>query len=146
MTRIILRLGLASILGGILGYERELKAKSAGIRTHMLVAVGAALCVLIAAGQRKLTWRNFRVSVAESFATTRVRTETPMGIIITAVAVFDTHMDRKPVAIMNPPTTPPGLVPMARTVTSAILRCRFHRCMARARMNPPMNRKMMLLP
>lgn len=46
LTRIILRLGLASILGGILGYERELKAKSAGMRTHMLVAVGAALFVV----------------------------------------------------------------------------------------------------
>lgn len=46
LTRIILRLGLASILGGILGYEREIKAKSAGIRTHMLVAVGAALFVI----------------------------------------------------------------------------------------------------
>ncbi|AUM72945.1 methyltransferase [Paracoccus jeotgali] len=46
LTRITLRLGLASILGGILGYERELKAKSAGIRTHMLVAVGAALFVI----------------------------------------------------------------------------------------------------
>ncbi len=33
-------------------------------------AVGAALCVLIAAGQRKLTWRNFITSVAESFTTT----------------------------------------------------------------------------
>ena len=46
MTRIILRLGLAAILGGILGYERELKARSAGVRTHMLVAVGAALFVV----------------------------------------------------------------------------------------------------
>ncbi len=46
MTRIVLRLVLAAILGGIIGYERELKASSAGVRTHMLVAVGAALFVL----------------------------------------------------------------------------------------------------
>jgi len=46
MTRIVVRLMLAAILGGILGYERELKARSAGVRTHMLVAVGAALFVL----------------------------------------------------------------------------------------------------
>lgn len=46
ITRITLRLLLAAILGGILGYERELKARSAGIRTHMLVAVGAALFVV----------------------------------------------------------------------------------------------------
>lgn len=33
-------------------------------------AVGAALCALIAAAQRKLTWYNFRVSVGEAFITT----------------------------------------------------------------------------
>lgn len=33
-------------------------------------AVGAALCALIAAAQGKLTWRNFRLSVGESFTTT----------------------------------------------------------------------------
>jgi putative Mg2+ transporter-C (MgtC) family protein len=46
MTRIVVRLLLAAILGGIVGYERERKARSAGVRTHMLVAVGAALFVL----------------------------------------------------------------------------------------------------
>lgn len=46
ITRITLRLLLAAVLGGILGYERELKARSAGMRTHMLVAVGAALFVI----------------------------------------------------------------------------------------------------
>lgn len=46
ITRITLRLVLAAVLGGILGYERELKARNAGVRTHMLVAVGAALFVI----------------------------------------------------------------------------------------------------
>ncbi len=46
MTRIVVRLVMAALLGGILGYERERKARSAGVRTHMLVAVGAALFVL----------------------------------------------------------------------------------------------------
>ncbi len=46
ITRITLRLALAAILGGMLGYERELRARSAGVRTHMLVAVGAALFVI----------------------------------------------------------------------------------------------------
>lgn len=46
MTRIALRLLLAAILGGVIGYERERKASSAGVRTHMLVALGAALFVL----------------------------------------------------------------------------------------------------
>lgn len=46
ITRITLRLVLAAVLGGILGYERERKGRSAGVRTHMLVAVGAALFVI----------------------------------------------------------------------------------------------------
>lgn len=47
ITRIVTRLLLAALLGGVLGYEREHKGKSAGIRTHMLVAMGAALFTLV---------------------------------------------------------------------------------------------------
>lgn len=46
LTVITVRLVLAALLGGVLGYERERKAHSAGLRTHMLVAVGAALFVI----------------------------------------------------------------------------------------------------
>ena len=46
-ARITLRLLIAAILGGLFGFERESKGKSAGLRTHMLVALGAALFVLI---------------------------------------------------------------------------------------------------
>lgn len=46
-TRVLLRLLLAAVLGGILGYEREHHGKAAGFRTHMLVAMGAALFVLV---------------------------------------------------------------------------------------------------
>jgi len=47
VVRITIRLLLAAILGGILGFEREQKGKSAGLRTHMLVALGAALFIMI---------------------------------------------------------------------------------------------------
>ena len=47
VTRITLRLLVAATLGGLLGYEREQQGKSAGVRTHMMVAIGAALFVLI---------------------------------------------------------------------------------------------------
>ncbi len=47
ITRISVRLFMAALLGGILGFEREQRGKAAGIRTHMLVAIGAALFVLI---------------------------------------------------------------------------------------------------
>ncbi len=41
------RLCLALALGAIIGLERELRHKPAGLRTHMLVSLGAALLVLI---------------------------------------------------------------------------------------------------
>jgi len=47
LTRISLRLAVALLLGGLLGYEREAHGKSAGLRTHMLVSMGAALFVLM---------------------------------------------------------------------------------------------------
>lgn len=47
ITRITLRLLVAAILGGMLGYERERQGKNAGVRTHMLVAIGAALFILV---------------------------------------------------------------------------------------------------
>jgi putative Mg2+ transporter-C (MgtC) family protein len=46
VTRILVRLLMAAVLGAVLGFEREHRGKSAGVRTHMLVSVGAALFVL----------------------------------------------------------------------------------------------------
>jgi putative Mg2+ transporter-C (MgtC) family protein len=40
---ILVRLWVAAILGGVVGYERASTGKRAGLRTHMLVAMGAAL-------------------------------------------------------------------------------------------------------
>lgn len=42
-----LRLLGAAILGSAIGYERELRGKGAGIRTHLLVGMGAALFMII---------------------------------------------------------------------------------------------------
>lgn len=47
LGEIVLRLGLAALLGGVLGLERELREKAAGLRTHMLVSLGAATFVLL---------------------------------------------------------------------------------------------------
>jgi putative Mg2+ transporter-C (MgtC) family protein len=46
-TRVIVRLMLAAALGGLLGFSRERDGKSAGLRTHMLVAMGSALFVMV---------------------------------------------------------------------------------------------------
>ncbi|WAH54969.1 MgtC/SapB family protein [Pseudomonas silvicola] len=47
LTRVAIRLLMAAILGGVLGFEREHKGKAAGVRTHMLVSLGAALFILV---------------------------------------------------------------------------------------------------
>ena len=47
-ARIVLRLLAAVILGGLVGLERETAGKAAGLRTHMLVALGAALTLVVA--------------------------------------------------------------------------------------------------
>lgn len=46
-VRVCTRLLFAAFLGGLLGYEREYKGKSAGLRTHMLVCVGAAIFIMV---------------------------------------------------------------------------------------------------
>jgi putative Mg2+ transporter-C (MgtC) family protein len=46
-STIVLRLALALLVGFILGLNRWLHHKSAGIRTHSLVAIGSALAVML---------------------------------------------------------------------------------------------------
>ena len=43
----ILRLLLGGLMGGVIGLEREFRAKEAGLRTHFIVALGSALFMLI---------------------------------------------------------------------------------------------------
>lgn len=44
---ILLRLGLALTMSGAIGWNRQRRHKPAGLRTHMLISIGAALFVLI---------------------------------------------------------------------------------------------------
>lgn len=47
-TRVALRLCLAVLLGALIGFEREMRGSAAGLRTHMLVALGVALIIVAA--------------------------------------------------------------------------------------------------
>lgn len=44
---VVLRLLLAILLGGIVGFEREVRKRPAGLRTHILVSMAAATFTLI---------------------------------------------------------------------------------------------------
>jgi putative Mg2+ transporter-C (MgtC) family protein len=46
LARIVIRLLVAMLLGAVVGVQREHTGKPAGVRTHMLVSLGAALFVL----------------------------------------------------------------------------------------------------
>jgi putative Mg2+ transporter-C (MgtC) family protein len=48
LVRLIIRLLVAMLFGAVVGFQRERTGKPAGLRTHMLVSVGAALFVLAA--------------------------------------------------------------------------------------------------
>ena len=54
-AEVLLRVVLAGVLGGAIGTEREIREREAGLRTHLLVAVGAALFTLVSA----YAWRDF---------------------------------------------------------------------------------------
>ena len=45
----LFRLALAAALGGVIGFERELRDREAGLRTHMLVCLGSALFTIVSA-------------------------------------------------------------------------------------------------
>ncbi|WP_320130673.1 MgtC/SapB family protein [uncultured Sphaerochaeta sp.] len=47
LLSIIVRLFLATICGGLIGFERERTRKTAGLRTHILVCLGSALVMLV---------------------------------------------------------------------------------------------------
>ena len=44
---LMVRIALAFMLGGVIGYERETTQRPAGLRTHMLVAAGAAAFTVV---------------------------------------------------------------------------------------------------
>lgn len=81
---IALRLGVAILAGGIVGFEREKKGRDAGFRTHILVAVGAALFALIeletATKLLKLAAADENASQIISFSTHRLTAQVVSGI------------------------------------------------------------------
>lgn len=47
LPEVTLRLGLAAILGGLIGLERDIHGRAAGLRTHLLVSLGSAVFMVL---------------------------------------------------------------------------------------------------
>ncbi|MBK8165535.1 MAG: MgtC/SapB family protein [bacterium] len=47
MPEVALRLGLAAVLGGLIGLERDIHGRAAGLRTHLLVSLGSAVFMVL---------------------------------------------------------------------------------------------------
>jgi putative Mg2+ transporter-C (MgtC) family protein len=72
------RLFAAAALGGAIGLEREVREREAGLRTHLLVSVGAALFTLVSA----YGWSDFTFSARSgvTFDPTRIAAQIVTGI------------------------------------------------------------------
>ena len=53
-TSALIRLALAMACGGAVGYGRSKKARAAGLRTYMLISIGAAMAVLLTLYQYRM--------------------------------------------------------------------------------------------
>ena len=75
---VVLRVGLAAVLGGAIGLERELREREAGLRTHLLVSVGAALFTMVSA----YAWTDWTFSQRSGlvFDPTRIAAQVVSGI------------------------------------------------------------------
>ncbi len=78
LAELTLRIALAAGLGAAIGLERELREREAGLRTHLLVSLGAALFTLVSA----YGWSDWHFSNAEGivFDPTRIAAQIVTGV------------------------------------------------------------------
>lgn len=80
---ILLRLLLAMVGGGVVGYGRSRKARAAGLRTYMLISIGAAMTVLLTLFQYEMLhtqWLGVVNEVGEKFDASRLASQVVTGI------------------------------------------------------------------
>ncbi len=77
-TEALLRLLAAAALGGLIGFERELRDHEAGFRTHLIVSLGACVFTLVSA----YAWTDWTFSTASGvvFDPTRIAAQIVTGI------------------------------------------------------------------
>lgn len=90
----ILRIFIAGILGGVIGLEREYRSKEAGFRTHLLVALGSALFMILShSGFGEILARgDTNISLDPSRIASQV--VTGIGFIGTGIIIFQKHVVR----------------------------------------------------
>ena len=70
---ILIRLALATFVGGLIGYEREYTNRPAGFRTHILVCVGAAVATMV---EISMTNETIKMIIANPALGAAIRTDT----------------------------------------------------------------------
>lgn len=89
----VLRLFVAAMLGGVIGLEREYRAKEAGFRTHFLVALGSGLFMILSQfGFNDVLAHYERVSLDPSRIASQV--VTGIGFIGAGTIIFQKHVVR----------------------------------------------------
>ena len=90
----ILRIFIACVLGGVIGLEREYRSKEAGFRTHLLVALGSALFMILShSGFGEILARgDTNISLDPSRIASQV--VTGIGFIGTGIIIFQKHVVR----------------------------------------------------
>lgn len=84
VSEILVRLVVALAAGGIVGFERDLKGHEAGVRTHILVSLGAAIATMVQVEAVewgiRLVQENPDIGSAVSFDLTRITAQIISGI------------------------------------------------------------------
>ena len=97
---VVLRLLLALFCGGAVGYGRSRKGRPAGLRTYMLVSVGAAMCVLITFFDYEMLhglWADVTEEIGEKFDASRLAAQVMVGIgfLGAGIIIKGTHQQVK---------------------------------------------------
>ena len=93
-TDFILRIFIAAILGGIIGLEREYRAKEAGFRTHFLVGLGSALFMIMSQWGYDDVLRHLGGSASVDPSRIASQVVTGIGFIGAGTIIFQKHMVR----------------------------------------------------
>ena len=79
----VLRLALAMLCGGVIGYGRSRKERPAGLRTYMLVCLGAAAAMLVSLYLNEMLngqWAPVKAEAGSKFDAARIAAQTVAGI------------------------------------------------------------------